>query len=476
MKVFVLNPSFGDDFCRSARWAAKSRGRVQRHPDWILTAVAVLERDGHDVHFLDAATRNLSKQRSLAEIDRFKPDLFVTHTTTPSIYSDLAYAHTVREKHDIPTVAVGPHVTAVPDNTFEIAGRGLDVIARGEYEYPLLDVANGVPYTRIDGISFREAGQVHHNPDRAPCDVNTLPFPAWHHIQPEWYHDGGKLYPFLTLISGRGCFGRCTFCRDTSSMYGRKVRMRDPKLVVDEMEYDLRLFPQLREIMFETDSFTAIPRITREISQEIIARGIDIPWSCNTRVDMKLDLLPLMKRAGCRMLMVGYEFGTQAALDSVRKGTTVKQSIQFSKRAAELDFVIHGCFMVGAPGETEDMVKRTFQLANALPLDTIQVSGICTYPGTDLYDWAEEQGYLVPQDWREWIDTNREQVTLLNYPQLSKDRIDALIDEGLKGFYLRPCQVLRMVKNIRSWGDIRRKLFGLKSFVDYFVLSRKIKS
>ena len=146
----------------------------------------------------------------------------------------------------------------------------------------------------------------------------------------------------------------------------------------------------------------------------------------------------------------------------------MEQSRKFAEEAARLGFVIHGCFMVGAPGETEQSARETLRFARSLPLDTIQVSGICTYPGTELYDWAKEKKYVVANDWTEWVSKDYEQVTLLSYPQLSKERIDQLIDEGLKKFYLRPRQMLRMLLNIRSMADFKRKIYGLKAFMDYF--------
>ena len=122
--------------------------------------------------------------------------------------------------------------------------------------------------------------------------------------------------------------------------------------------------------------------------------------------------------------------------------------------------------MIGAPGETRKSAQATINFARSLPLDTVQFSGICVYPGTEMYDWTKVYGYLVPKDWREWVSEEYEQVTLLNHPQLSKEEIDGLIDEGLRAFYLRPRQMMRMVWAIWSWADVRRKLFGIRSFAD----------
>ena len=441
MKIAILNPSFGDNFVRVARWAAKSRGRVQRHPDYLLIAAQILLDAGHDVIFVEAAARNLSPEQSFEIIRAFNPQLLLIHATTPSIYADIEQARVIKLQNGCKVAFVGQHTTAEPLNTFEIAKGVVDYILRGEYDYTVLDIANACLPETILGMTWHDGTKVITNPDRPALDVNTLPFPAWHLIKPEWYPDAGKKYPFLTLFTGRGCNNACSFCRDPQLMYGYRLRTRSAKLVVDEMEYDLKLFPQIREIMFETDTFAADPAHVREVCAEIMRRGLhkNISWSCNMRINTDLEILPLMKKAGCRMLMVGYEFGTDEALRAVRKGgVNVAMGKRFSQRAHELGFTLHGCFMVGAPGETRESAHATIDYAKAMPLDTMQITGIATYPGTHLYTWAKENGYLLAKDWTDWLTAEGEQKTLLSYPQLTNKEIDALIDVGLKEFYLRP--------------------------------------
>ncbi|MBF0479766.1 MAG: radical SAM protein [Candidatus Omnitrophica bacterium] len=471
MNITILNPSFGENFVRVARWAAKSRGRVQRHPEYLLIAAQVLLDKGHNVNFIDASARNISPEKTYPLIDAQKPDLLVIHATTPSIYNDIEQAGVIKLRTGCQVVFVGQHVSAEPDNTFTIAKGVIDFIARREYDYTLVDLADGKKPQDILGLSWIKDGQVMHNSERPCVDVNELPFPAWQLIKPEWYPDAGKKYPFLTLLTGRGCNNACTFCRDPELMYGRNLRIRSAMKVVDEMEYDLKLFPQLREIMFETDTFTAEPKHVEDVCREIMRRGLHkkISWSCNVRVNVKLDLLPLMKQAGCRMLMVGFEFGYDEALNAIKKGgVTIEMARQFANLAHKLGFTIHGCFMIGAPGETRETAQKTIDFAKSLPLDTIQITGIAVYPGTVLYNWAKQNGYVLAKDWTDWLTSEGEQKTLLNYPQLSNTEIDELIDKGLKEFYLRPKQMWQMLISIRSVGDLLRKLYGFKAFVDYF--------
>lgn len=474
MKVMYLNPAFGKDFCKSARWFAKSRGRVQRHPDYLCQSIAVLDAAGHECMFIDGAAKNVSLDDTRKEVESFKPDLVVVQATTPSIYSDLYYARMCKETlgDNSLTAVVGAHASAEPDDTI-IKSRGfLDVVVRGEYDYTLKDLASGKELKDIPGISYKSKGKVMHNDDRTFIeDMDRLPFPAWHHINPYDYPDAGKLFPFITLVSGRGCENRCSYCLLPQVMFGNKYRKQSPERVVDEIEYDLRLFPYLKEIMFEDDALTLkrhIPRLAA-ICEEILKRNIKISWSANSRANVDdLEILNLMKKSGCRMLVVGFEFGNQKTLNNVRKGINLEQSRKFAEYAKKVGLRVHGCFMIGGPGETLETARDTIEFAKSLPIDTLQFSGLCAYPGTEFYKWVTENRYLVPKDWPDWVDENMEQRAIINLPGLSVDQINELVDKGLKEFYLRPMQMLRIAGNIRSWSDVKTKFYGLKSFVDYF--------
>lgn len=474
MRVLFLNPAFGRDFCKSARWFAKSRGRVQRHPDYLCQSIAVLEEVGHDCLFVDGAAKGLSLEETRGVVEAFRPQMVVIQATTPSIYSDLHYARMCKGiTGEAPlTVMVGAHVSAEPDDTLQRSGGFLDIVARGEYDYTLRDLANGIALSDIKGISYVSEGRAVHNPARPLIeDLDELPFPAWYHIDPYDYPDAGKLYPFITLIGGRGCEGRCTFCLFPQVMYGRHYRAKSSERVVDEMQYDLKLFPFLKEIMFEDDTLTLkqyLPRLEK-ICEEILRRGIEISWSANARADLRdVEMLQLMRRAGCRMLCVGFEFGNQQILNNVRKGIRLEHMREFAELARKAGIRVHGCFMIGGPGETRETARQTIEFAKSLPIDSVQFSGVCAYPGTEYYDWVKGSGYLVPQDWSQWVDGNLEQKAIVSFPQLSVDQINELVDHGLREFYLRPQQMWTMLRNIRSWADVKTKWHGLVSFVDYF--------
>ncbi len=472
MRVAFINPMFGKDFTKSARWFARSRGRVQRHPDYFCTAAAVVEHAGHELLFLDAQAKNLPTEEIIPRMKQFAPDMVVYQVTTPSVYGDIESARMLKDALGGLHVFTGPHVTAEPEDTLRAADGAVDACTIAEYDYTVRDLANGVPVADCPGLAYLDGERFVRTLDRGYIEnLDDLPFPAWNHIDIYDYRDFGKLFPFLTLISGRGCRAKCTYCQLPQVMNGHSYRTRSPEHVCDEIEYDKRLFPNLQEIMFEDDTLTMRSHQDRMVAlcEEMIRRDLKVSWSANARVDVNdLEVLKVMKRSGCRWLCVGFEFGDQQVLNAVKKGATVKQMRKFAENAHKAGIRVHGCFMFGGPGETRETMQKTIDLSRELPIDTAQFTAVVAYPGTAYYKWAEENGYLKQKNWRDWVDDDFEQQATQDLPGLPADEINQYIDRGLKGFYLRPTQMMRMLRNINSWSDVRAKAHGLKSFVEYF--------
>ena len=472
MRVAFLNPMFGKDFTKSARWFARSRGRVQRHPDYFCTAAAVVESAGHEIFFLDSQAKNMPTEETIPLLQKFQPDMCVYQVSTPSVYADIDSARMCKEALGGIHVMIGPHVTAEPKDTLEAADGAVDACAIAEYDFTLRDLANGMPIKDCPGLGWMDGGVYRQNADRPYIEnLDELPFPAWKHIDIHDYHDFGKLFPFLTLISGRGCRAKCTFCQLPQVMNGHAYRTRSVEHVCDEIEYDKKLFPNLQEIMFEDDTLTMRSHQDRMVAlcEEMIRRDLKISWSANARVDVNdLEVLKIMKRSGCRWLCVGFEFGDQQVLNAVKKGATVNQMRRFADNAHKAGIRVHGCFMFGGPGETRETMQKTIDLSRELPIDTAQFTAVVAYPGTAYYKWAEENGLLKQKNWRNWVDADFEQQATQDLPGLPSEDINEFIDRGLRGFYLRPAQMWRMLRNIQSWSDVRAKAHGLKSFVEYF--------
>lgn len=472
MKVLLINEPFVPDFCRTQRWAARTRGRVLRAPDWLAYAAAVLEKHGHRVKLLDMVANTQTKGDLSGIIKDEAPDFVVLDSTTPSIYSDIECARIIKESSSAKVIMVGPHVSALPEETLKYAAGSLDVACVGEYDYTVRDaVENYDNLKNITGIAYYKDKQVFRNPLRPLIDnLDELPFPAWHHLDLMKYFDGGKLYPYMDIISGRGCPNRCNFCLWPQVMHGTRYRLRSPVNVVDELEYDIKLCPAVTrggEFFFEDDTFTVNKDRAISICEEIMIRSLKINFSVNARVDTAdLEMFKVMKKAGCRELLVGFESGNQNMLQKMNKKIVLGQDSKFMELAKGAGLEVHGCFVIGLPGETKITAQETIQLALRLGLTTAQFSGAVPFPGTDFYNLAKQNNWLKAKDWCDWLNEG-EQAGIVEYPNFSSQMINEYVDLGLKKFYLRPAYIIKFIFKNRSLADFYRKLRGAWNFFSY---------
>ena len=482
--VLIINEPFVDDFCRTQRWAARTRARVLRAPDWLAYATSVLEKDGVETELYDFPAKHWNKDKLVSLVSSKKPCVVVLDSTTPSIYSDIHCARLVKEASpDTLTLMVGPHASALPRQTLREAETYLDAVAVGEYEYTVREFIrnhkNRNSWNQINGLVFRDdGGNIRINPGRPLIeDLDELPFPAWHHLNLWDYFDGGKLYPYVTLIGGRGCPFKCIFCLWPQVMHGNRFRFRSPENIVAEMEWVLDKWPGVRkgEFFFEDDTFTVNKDRSHKICDLIINRRLKCTWSVNVRADITdNDLLKHMRAAGCRLLLAGFESGSQKMLDTMQKNIKVEKMVAFIRLARKAGLEVHGCFVLGLPGETEDTIRETIDFALSNPLNTLQFSGAVPFPGTRYFDYASRENLLRTRKWDEWLQDG-EQAPIVEYPGLSKELIAAFVDQGLKKFYFRPSYMLRFLCATRSRSDFYRKIRGAKNFINYLWDKRRKK-
>jgi anaerobic magnesium-protoporphyrin IX monomethyl ester cyclase len=221
------------------------------------------------------------------------------------------------------------------------------------------------------------------------------------------------------------------------------------------------------EFFFEDDTFTLIKSNAMAICEEILRRRLKITFSVNARTDTAdEELFRLMKRAGCRELLVGFESGDPAILAAIRKKGTVEDSVRFMEIARRTKLDVHGCFVLGLPGETEQSMERTVRFALDLGLHTAQFSAAVPFPGTAYFDHCRNSGLLISEKWDEWL-RDGEQSGVIEYPGLGKAAVERAVDSGLRRFYFRPSYMIKFLFQSRSPSDLYRKLRGAKNFLSY---------
>ncbi|WP_028324538.1 B12-binding domain-containing radical SAM protein [Desulfatirhabdium butyrativorans] len=490
MKALLLNPPFLPKFSRPQRSPAVTKSGTLYYPIWLAYATGVLEQDWVAATLLDAPARGFSLTDTVSYAASMKPDLVVMDTSTPSIQNDMLVAMKLRDAiPDCFIVMVGTHVSALAEETL-LTCDAIDAVARREYEYTIRDLSRVLRQNRVDrnrndglqgigGLSYRMNGHVVHNPDRVYiAHLDNLPWVSTvyqKHLNIRDYFNPNALYPMVTLITSRGCPFRCSFCLYPQTLTGRRYRFRSIADVLDEIEFVVRTFPDAQSIFFEDDTLTANKQRCLQFADGIVQRGIRIPWTANSRIEVDLETMIRIRAAGCRQLCVGFESGSQQVLDSMKKGIQIERMQRFMRDARQAGILIHGCFMVGFPGETAESVQQTIDLAIRLKPDTVQFYPVMVYPGTEAYDSYLRKGWITSRDYRDWVTTEGLHNCVVRNEFLTSRDLVRLCDLARRRFYLRPGYILYKLRQmLERPSEVIRTVKAARTFCRHLLVGSRV--
>ena len=452
--LFLHPPSFqGFDGGAGARYQARREVRSFWYPTWLAQPAALVPGS----RLVDAPPADLT----LADVLPLARDyeLAVLHTSAPSFAHDVKVAEALKgENPGLRLGLVGAHV-AVAREAALAASPALDFVCGNEFDFTIREVAMGWPLAEVAGLSYRDAGgELRRTAERALLeDMDRLPWVVdvyERDLDIERYFIGYLQHPYVSLYTGRGCRSRCTFCLWPQTVGGQRYRTRSVDNVVAEIAHAQRLFPRAKEYFFDDDTFTDdLPRA------EAIARGLGrlgVTWSCNAKADVPYASLKVFRDNGLRLLLVGYESGSQTILNNVRKGIRLDRAREFTKNARALGITIHGTFILGLPGETRETIQATIRFAQEIDPHTLQVSLAAPYPGTALHRDAVARGWLENEA---LVDGRGVQSSALGYPHLGRTAIFESVETFYRRFYFRPRKIFQIAgEMVRDATVMRRRL------------------
>jgi hopanoid biosynthesis associated radical SAM protein HpnJ len=467
--LFLHPPSFqGFDGGAGSRYQARREIRSFWYPTWLAQPAALVPGS----RLVDAPPADLTLTDVLPLAREY--ELAVLHTSAPSFRHDVKVAEALKgENPRLRLGLVGAHV-AVAREAALAASPALDFVCGNEFDFTIRDVSLGRPLDTIAGLSYRDgAGELRRTPERPPLeDMDALPWVVdvyARDLDVERYVIGYLQHPYVSLYTGRGCRSKCTFCLWPQTVGGHRYRTRSVGHVVAEIAHATRLFPSVKEYFFDDDTFTDdLPRA------EAIARGLGrlgVTWSCNAKPDVPPATLKVLRDNGLRLLLVGYESGSQAILNHVRKGTRVDRAREFTKSARALGIKLHGTFILGLPGETRETIEATIRFAQEIDPDTLQVSLAAPYPGTELHREALERGWL---ETGALVDAQGTQASVLGYPHLPRTQIFDSLEAFYRRFYFRPRKIFAIgAEMLRDRAVMKRRLGEGVEFLSFLARRRQ---
>ena len=455
MKTLLLNPPSFEKFDggASSRWPVSREIESYWYPVWLSFPAGMLPGS----RLLDACPHKVTPEETVRIARDY--EFLVLFTSTVGFHNDVQLAEQMKNvRPDLKICFVGPHVETQPEQSLRTS-EAIDFVVRGEFDYAVVEYAQGRPLETIQNATFRKDGKVVHNPERPKLhteELDALPFATdvyKRDLTIENYNVPFLKHPYVAFYSSRGCPALCTFCMWPQTLSGHAWRVRSVDNVVREFESAAKLFPQAKEFYFDDDTFNIRKDRVIELAKRL--GPIGRTWSCNARVHSDYDTLKAMADGGCRLLIVGYESGDPQILKNIKKGATVEMARAFAKNCKKVGIRVHGDFIIGLPGETKETMQRTIDFAKELDPETIQVSIAHAMPGTELYNFAADKGFLAGEA---LADGKGHQLPHLQYPGLSREDMLSGVNRFFDEYYFRPRIIWRIVREALWDADERKRL------------------
>jgi anaerobic magnesium-protoporphyrin IX monomethyl ester cyclase len=457
------------------RYGALADGGSRLPPLGIALLAALVRDAGVSVEVLDAEALQLDARSAAEWIVAREPRLVGLTAVTMTVHSAAETAELV--KHALPetvTVLGGVHISAVPEQTMRaFTAIDVGVIGEGDVTLPELVAAvlGGTPLEDVSGLIIRgpRGGVRRTGPRDLLPDLDILPFPAW-----DLLPDLGRTYrpapnayeslPATSLVTSRGCPGKCTFCDRT--IWGHRIRTYSAEYLVRMLE-TLRDEHGIREVSFHDDNFVASRKRLLAFCRLMVERDVGVRWTCTARVDMvDPKVLAAMSEAGCWQAAYGVESGSQELLDDLCKGITLEAVRDAVRSTAEAGIVPRAYFIIGTPGETRESLEATLDFLVDLPLGDFHMTVFAPHPGTELTRRIEaDLGHPLDVDWRTLSDWD-----VVYVPEaVSREDLGWAQREAFRRFYLRPRIIgqylRRVVRHPRILGGLLRGLATWLRFV-----------
>jgi len=362
--------------------------------DLAYIAASLLKKD-NIVKIIDAPAEEINQEETYKRINQYNPEVIISLVSLPSLEEDCQFLKKIKSTAK-KIVKTG---IAYPPILEEILKKSqADFCIYGECETIINKILEkkekkSIAYLDKTGNLKMEEKHIIENLDK-------LPFPARDLLPNKKYR-----YPFLgekitTIQTSRGCPFPCAYYCPYPLVQGKKWRARSPKNVIEEIK-DIVLNQGIRKILFRDAILTLNKERTLKICNLIIKNGLQIKWWCETRINcLDFELMKRMKEAGCCGINVGIETGDPIILESQAKiGVDIKQIKTISDIAKILKVRLHFLIMLGLPIETRSSLYKTFRLIKNLNPDSLGITIVTPYPGTQLFEEAQKAGWIKDVNW-----------------------------------------------------------------------------
>jgi anaerobic magnesium-protoporphyrin IX monomethyl ester cyclase len=388
-------------------------GEYMPPPTPLLVLAAYIEKEltDVDIEIIDCQAERKDWKDIKRDIESFSPSIVATTGFTCNAYACARVVEIAkRVDKSIVTVLGGLHFSATAEESLNNYPE-IDYIIRGEGEVTFVELIKslrkGKKFHKIKGLSFKHNGKIVHTPDRPLIEnLDSLPYPAYHLVEKKIknYHFvmmAGRNKKYLILEGSRGCNHKCTFCSQWKHWNGT-WRKKSARRIADEMEHVYDNFGG--EFLWLTDDNFGYGKRAKELWEELRKRKFteDISWFFQARTDdiaNHPDLVAKLREVGNTWILVGVENHSSEVLKEYKKGIKVKEAYKAIKTLKENDIFSQSMMVMGSRKDTRESIEQFRQFSMDLDTDLAIYSVLTPLPGTDVYENAKRNGWIMDDNY-----------------------------------------------------------------------------
>lgn len=265
---------------------------------------------------------------------------------------------------------------------------GIDVIIKGIVDktiVPVIDsLISGVGMEDISNLIYKKEGNIHFTKScEVGAKIGELPIPKREFVDITNYMDT------RTMITSRGCIGRCSFC--TSPTFFKRWDARSAEDVVAEIEMLIGEY-DTKKIMFLDDNMTVSKRRVYEICDLIEKRKIKCLFGCLASIptyDKKL--FKRMYEIGFRWVHFGLESGSKRILKKMNKILDCDITKKIISEVKEMGYRVRTSFILDYPTTTIDDLLKTKNLILELQPHEVRLHYLAYRVGTKVYEESDKK-------------------------------------------------------------------------------------
>jgi len=422
-------------------------------PLGLLSIAASMEKyPDHEVRVIDCVVDSISHLQLKEMISSEKPGMVGIYAGTFYLYDLILVTEDVKRINpDIIVVIGGPHVYTYPHQAISISSVDYAVYGEGEFVFPKLveRLDKHLSVDDLPGVLDKRNQKL--ELQRIP-NLNVLPFPARHLVSYRKYRSVlAQKNPITTVMSSRGCPYNCYFCNNIER--SKKVRSKDPKNVVDELQQCYEM--GIEDFLFFDELFTYDKNRVLGICKQIISRNLPIRWHIRSRADtVDQEMVEWLARAGCRLIQFGIESGTPRMQKVINKRLNLNKVEQTVRMVKQHRISVYADFILGLPGETKEEMNQTIEFAVKLELDYAMFNIYVPLPETVFYRQGLVNGKIPKDHWLEYLDKPQTEIGQLYWPDFTWEELDKIHRKAFRKFYLRPRFVWKNATGVRSFRQL----------------------